>query len=114
MKVRKEISVGLALLFAITVSLEGCYFHWQRVERGFEQISIGDSQESVLKIIGRPSQKGRCGGVLGYAYRAPDCAREFVYQNPFFLSDGYAIEFDESGHVIYKDSYSYLIKDVHF
>jgi hypothetical protein len=103
LKLRKAALVVWGALLALVLCFGGCCLRQQRIDGGFERLSLGDTRDTVIAAMGRPSQDGPCGQIAG---REPNCAHEFVYHDQFLLPDGYIVEFDGSGHVIYKYYYS--------
>ena len=97
----------LIVLTILVLSFIGCAFRDHTISTGFERIDVGATKDDVLRTMGSPSEKGRCGLVIGLRYADANCIEEFVYRDPFFpIPDGYSILFDASGHVTSKYYYS--------
>jgi hypothetical protein len=94
----------VALPFAVAVAaLLFCYFRDRKLERGFDRITTGMTEQQIVAVMGKPSSTGKCGELGGF----PDgCSKEYLYNTPYpFVPVTWAIFIDVRGYVI--DKYEY-------
>jgi hypothetical protein len=100
------------IVFVVTLGLAVCgatFLLWRshRFEKGYDQIEIGVSQESVRALLGKPALITDCTKTFG-GYRRGDsepiplgCAEEYWYHSSFF-PEAWSVGFDKDKRVIDK------------
>jgi hypothetical protein len=93
---------GLAAV-VIVIAIAGFFLrHFNRRDRGFGQIHVGDSREGVLQIMGAPTEDtdatiGIYGSKRLATDRVQDCTEQYWYY-PFFTPECWWIASDAQGH----------------
>ena len=103
---KKKASVLLlGAVGAIAVTLGWCFYRNSRITAGYERVSVGASNEQVLRLLGAPSWVEACGKSFGTP--KPNCT-EYIYRDSFapLLPVYYSVSFDTSGRVADKYVYS--------
>ena len=91
------------VFFAIAAFFIGAavwaYHHDERLQHNIGMVNIGDPNETVRELVGRPSSEGGCGGVTLAPSR---CATEYVYRYYYsiFRPQYEVVWFDASGKVL--------------
>jgi hypothetical protein len=101
----KAALLALAVVGAIAVMLGWGSWRNSRISSRYEAVSVGASDQQVVRLLGTPSWVEPCGKSFGAP--KPNCT-EYIYRNSFapLLPEYYSISFDTSGHVVDKDVYS--------
>src|SRR6516165_5459124 len=90
---------SIALLVAVATSFS-CYLRDTKLERGFDKISNGMTEQQVVAVMGKPSSTGKCGRIGGFP---AGCSKEYLYNTPYPLVPvTWAVFVDGNGHVIDK------------
>ena len=73
---RQGLIISTAVITLLLLLFTSCYFHDSLLERRFETVKEGMSEQDVLSVLGKPHSVASCSGVVGYPN---DCSREYVY-----------------------------------
>jgi hypothetical protein len=70
----------------------------------FEEVKAGDSQEQVVRLMGKPGRIERCGEPFGTSREPSGCAEDYLYTSPFapLIPEYWSVSFDRERHVIGK------------
>ena len=93
-----------AFLGLIAVLIAWGFYRNSSISSRFDGVSVGASNEQVMRLLGRPSWIEPCGKSFGR--QKPNCT-EYIYRNSFapLVPEYYSISLDTSGHVV--DKYVY-------
>jgi hypothetical protein len=97
--------LALAVVGAIAVMLGWGFYRNSRISSRYDAVSVGASDQQVVRLLGTPSWVEPCGKSFGTP--KPNCT-EYIYRNSFapLLPGYYSVSFDTSGHVVDKYVYS--------
>ena len=97
--------LALAVVGAIAVMLGWGFYRNSRISSRYDAVSVGASDQQVVRLLGTPSWVEPCGKSFGTP--KPNCT-EYIYRNSFapLLPEYYSVSFDTSGHVVDKYVYS--------
>lgn len=106
---RKIVYVVISLLTVSVVAFTfiglTTYFNSRRHQKGFDQIKIGDSKESVIAVMGAPDTVEICRTVSSPNDTVEDknyqehCAEQYKYNSPL---QPYVVSFDKNNRVLAK------------
>jgi hypothetical protein len=101
----KAALLALAFVGAIAVMLGWGFYRNSRISSRYDAVSVGASDQQVVRLLGTPSWVEPCGKSFGTP--KPNCT-EYIYRNSFapLLPEYYSVSFDTSGHVVDKHVYS--------
>jgi hypothetical protein len=70
-----------------------------RLDRKFQSVRVGDSEQQVIQRLGKPSWQEPCGRSFGEPTK--NCT-EFLYRNSFapLIPEYWSVRLDERRHVI--------------
>ena len=97
--------VCLTFLLATTLRASVLIARFAKVQREFSSLQIGQSRQSVVSKLGKPSYySGRCGVI---ATPLPNCSLEYIYAPPLapFYPDYYVVSFSSDDQIIDADRY---------
>lgn len=100
----KAALLALAFVAMTAVMLGWAFYRNSRIGTCYERVSVGASDQQVLRLLGTPSWIEPCGKSFGTP--KPNCS-EYIYRNSFapLVPEYYSVSFDTSGHVV--DKYVY-------
>ena len=88
------------MILVPSAMIGACVIREGRYSRGFEQIEIGQTKQSVIDALGEPSEVQVCHGPVNRDGKVTgDCAEEYYYHS-FLVSWGFLL--DRDGKVIGK------------
>jgi hypothetical protein len=94
--------LALSVLSMVLSGLSYGYFYDERLERHFDQITLGLNEQQVIAKMGKPDSIGACGELGGH----PDaCDREYLYGDRLPTIRTRAVFFDVRGQAIGKYTY---------
>jgi hypothetical protein len=95
----------LAAVGTVAAMIGWGLFRNSRITTRYEGVSLGQSDQQVLRLLGTPSWIEPCGKSFGT--QKPNCT-EYIYRNSFapLVPEYYSVSFDTSHHVVDKDVYS--------
>ncbi len=100
---RRPFAVSTATVTAIVLgAFLYAYVHDTMLERKFQKIKSGMSEQQVVAILGRPNHTGRCGQLGGYP---TNCSHELRYDPRLPTITNYVVFVDDHGNVV--DTYVY-------
>ena len=101
----KAALLALGVVEAIAVMLGWGFYRNSRISSRYDAVSVGASDQQVVRLLGTPSWVEPCGKSFGTP--KPNCT-EYIYRNSFapLLPEYYSVSFDTSGHVVHKYVYS--------
>jgi hypothetical protein len=98
----KRIAAVLSLCTLAACVAKGTlsFRHFHIVERDFPQVQLGQSSDSVIRLLGRPNYHS--GACLQDLDSSPDCVTELVYSYPFapYIPEYYVVDFSSENRVI--------------
>jgi hypothetical protein len=100
----KRLIFGLSLSIAIAAFIYFLCGHFYdiRLERHFNRVASGMSEEQILSVMGKPDSIGKCGELGG----VPDgCYREYFYKPMLPTISTWAVFFDSQGRAVGKYEY---------
>ena len=81
-----------------------------QLQKGFDGIETGASEQEVLQKLGQPKRVEKCGDFFGPLPKEElkGCDREYFYPSPFapLLPQYYVVRFDAKNRVLDKSTYS--------
>ena len=94
--------LSLSISTVAFIYLLGGHFYDVRLERHFDRIASGMSEEQILSVMGNPDSIGKCGELGG----VPDgCYREYLYKPMLPTISTWAVFFDSQGRAVGKYKY---------
>jgi len=97
--------IASAVLVATLGSGLSCYVRDRIIDRRFDGIRAGMSEQQIIQKMGKPDSIGACGKIGGGF--AAGCAKEYLYSgsNPLNLTT-WAVFVDVNGRILDKYQYS--------
>lgn len=102
--------IAVSIVLAGAVWLAWAIVRGKRLEKGFDEISLGTTEQEVLQKLGRPKRIEECGESFGPLPKEDmeKCSREYFYASPFapLLPEYFVFRFDADNRVSSKTPYS--------
>lgn len=98
--------VGGIIVFIPLLYFTSCGVVSSQKAKAFDQLQIGDTEQQVIGIMGKPEDRETSEGSrlakYGVAACAAPCAQRLWYPNGMSLAgEAWMVELDASGHVIH-------------
>jgi hypothetical protein len=107
---RAGVLLVLIVVLAPFVLLVWAFWRDQSLAEGFDKITVGATQEGVVRLMGKPKKTLKCGEFFGPIPKeqSEGCTKEFLYPSPFapVLPQYYVVRFDANNHVKSTAQYS--------
>jgi hypothetical protein len=70
-------------------------------------VKAGDSEEQVVRLLGKPNRIEKCGESFGNPGGPVGCVEDYLYSSPFapLVPEYWAVSFDSRKHVVGKEHY---------
>jgi hypothetical protein len=82
----------------------------KQLEKAFNEITVGATEQEVLQRLGRPRRVEKCGEFFGPLPKEEleNCSKEYFYASPFapLLPEYFVFRFDVNNRVSSKSPYS--------
>lgn len=104
-KVRVALILSLSVLLVLAIRATIAFRRYEKAEKSFPSVQIGDSRATVLGKMGKPNyHEGKC-GVIHFPDK--NCAVEYVYSHPFapLVPEYHIISFSADDRVIEADEF---------
>ena len=97
--------LALAGVGATAMTLGWGLYRNSRISSRYEAVTVGASDQQVVRLLGTPSWVEACGKSFG---RPKSNCAEYIYRNSSapLLPEYYSVSFDTGGHVVDKYVYS--------
>jgi hypothetical protein len=99
-----------SIVLAGAMWLAWAFVRDKQLEKGFDQIATGTTEQEVLKKLGPPKRVEKCGEFFGPIPKEQleGCTREYFYASPFapLNPQYYVVRFDANNRVRSTTPYS--------
>ena len=104
MRIRKIQLLGILVGVAASVWLGWTIFRVKTIPQRFARISVGDSREQVVQLLGKPKSVEKCGEPFGNPGGKFNCKEDYLYASPYapVIPEYWSVSFDASGRVVEK------------